>query len=197
MTDTTLTPLATSADLTARNITLPDGLDVDTALASASASVRDAAGCPIIQATSTVVVVVDDPCWITLPAGPVSAVASVSMGDVAVTRWTKVGDSVRVSPRAWPVDTCFPAEVTITYTHGLPTVPADIVDLVCSVVAIIGAQNGDPGSGGKTTMLRLGDYTESFAIPIGTDSPSPAALPLSVRQALQARFGTSVAMVRI
>lgn len=194
---TTLPHLASQEDLGNRNIALPIGIDPDTALASASDAVREAAGCPIIEATSTVTLVADGPRWLTLPAGPVSSVASVVIAATEVTGWTKVGDAVRLADGSWPAGTCFPAEVTVTYTHGLPTVPADIVDLVCQMTAIIGAQNGDPGSGGKTASVRLGDFAETYAIPAGTESPSPVALPDSVRKALRARFGTSVAMVRV
>jgi hypothetical protein len=192
---TTLLPLATPSDLIARNIAIPSGMDATVALASATDSVRDAAGCPIIQTTSTVDLVATDPCWLDLPAGPVTAVASLTVDGTPLTGWKKVGDAVRIPAGAWPLGTCFPAEVTAVYTHGLPIVPADIVDLVCQVTAIVFNQDGDPGDGGKLTSVRLGNYSETTTIPAGTESPSPVALPDTVRNALRARFGTSVVAI--
>lgn len=195
----TLPPLATTADLTARNIVLPSNMDAPTVLASATDAVRDAAGCPIIQTTSTVTLVVTDPCGINLPAGPVTSVASITVGGTPLTGWVKVGDTVQFNATAptWPSTTYFPLEAVFTYTHGLPIVPADIVDLVCQVAAIMGAQDGDPGAGGKLTNVRLGNYSESYSIPAGTEGPSPVALPDSLKNTLRARFGTAVAMVRV
>lgn len=191
-----LDPLATATDLTARNITLPAGVDADTILASASASVRDAAGCPISVATSTVVLVVDDWRQIDLPAGPVTAIATVSVAGSEVTGWTKVGDTIFM-PYHWT--DCLPVEVTVTYTHGLTVVPADIVDLVCGVASIAGtaATDGEYGSSGRSKSIRLGDYAETFEVPAGSDSPSPVAIPDAVRARLRARFGTSVAVLKV
>lgn len=193
----TLPPLAVSGDLTARNIVIPSDMDVATVLATATASVREAAGCPIISTTSTVTLVADDPCWLVLPAGPVTVFTSLTVNSVPVTGWTKVGDAIRIPPSAWPLGTCFPVEAVAVYTHGLPTVPADIVDLVCQVAAIMANQNGDPGAGGKLTGFHTGGLAESYAIPAGTESPSPVALPDTVRNALRARFGTSAVMVGV
>lgn len=192
----TLGPLATSTDLTKRSITLPVGMDSDTALAAATDAVRDAAGCPISLATSTVTLVVSEPDWIDLPGGPVVSIASVTCGATALT-WTKVGDSVRIDCSSWPVGTQWPVEVSVTYTHGLAVVPVDIVDLVCQMVAIAGNQDGDPGNGGKLSSVRLDQYSESYIYPAGTESPSPYSVPQRVRDALRARFGTSVAVVGV
>lgn len=190
-----LDPLATAPDLEARNIVVPDAVDADTLLASASSAVREAAGCAISEEASTVTFVVDDPCEFTLPFGPVTAVASVEVASVALTGWTKLGDTVRF-PRGWTRR--LPVEVTFTYTHGLPTVPDDIVDLVCGMVSIAATAGGagSYGAGGRTHSVKLGDYAETFSIPEGTESPSPMALPDRTRDALAARFGSNVAVVR-
>lgn len=192
----TLSPLATTTDLTLRNIILPGNMDATTALASATDAVREAAGCPISQTTSTVTLVVTEQDWLDLPAGPVSAVASIMCGVTALT-FTKVGDSVRIDPQSWPTGTELPVEVVVTYTHGLPIVPADVVDLVCQIVAIAAGQDGDPGAGGKLTGVRLGSYSETYSIPAGTESPSPYALPETVKNSLRARFGTASAVVQV
>lgn len=195
----TLPPLATTTDLAARNITLPSDMDSSVVLASATDAVRDAAGCPIVQATSTAMLIVTDPCELPLPAGPVASVASITVGGDPLVGWTKVGDTVQfnVTAPTWPSTTSFPLEAIVTYTHGLPIVPADIVDLVCQIAAIMGNQNGDPGAGGKLTSLRLGSFSETYSIPAGTEGPSPVALPDSLKNSLRARFGTSAVMVRV
>lgn len=200
-----LAALATAADLTARNITVPAGLDANTLIASASDAVRDAAGCAITRATSTVDLVSFDRCELDLPAGPVTSVASVSIEGNTIAQsvltngvysdgWRLVGDQLLFS-RVWFVA---PATVTVTYTHGLATVPADIVDLVCGMVSIAAnaGADGDYGANGLLKSTRLGDFSETYQRPAGADSPSPIALPDSVRERLRARFGTNVAVVR-
>lgn len=189
-------PLATLQDLTNRNITVPDAVSSDAVLASVSESIRDAAGCPITQATSTITLVVTDDAYrVDLPAGPVSSVASVMVDGTANTDWSKIGDSLYFN-RAWT--SCLPAEITVTYTHGLPTVPADIVDLACGMAAMSFAQAGDTyGSKYRTTSIRLGDYGESFNVPAGSEAPSPVALPDTVRDRLRARFGMSANVVKV
>lgn len=187
-----LTALATADDLADRNITVPAGFDPDVILASATDAVRDAAGCPISVATSTVALVVDDWCEIDLPAGPVASVASVVVDGSPVTGWRKVGDTLYM-PRRWT--SCLPVEVTVTYTHGLTVVPKDIVDLVCGAAAI--AMSGEYGEHGRLASIKLGDFAEKYSRPAGADSPSPVALPDSVRDRLRARFGTSVAVLRV
>lgn len=187
-----LDALASPADLSARNITVPDGVDVSTLLDAASAAVRDAAGCAISNATSTVTLVVTDRYEIRLPAGPVQSVASVTVDGEAVTGWQKIGDDLFM-PYGWT--DCLPVEVTVTYTHGLTVIPKDIVDLVCGMVAM--AADDGYGSAGYRQSTRLGEFSESFSRPAGALSPSPLALPDGVRDRLRARFGTGVAVLRV
>lgn len=184
-------PLASSQDLAERGISVPCDVDFDTILASASDAVRDAAGCAISEVTSTVVLVVGEYRCVDLPAGPVSDVASVQVDGVEVDGWVKVGDTV-VMPCGWTRS--LPVEVTVTYTHGLPVVPADIVDLVCGMAAIA-MGDGEYGDGSRLASVRLGQFSESYVHPTGSDSPSPMALPDSQRLRLRARFGNSVALV--
>jgi hypothetical protein len=191
-----LTPLATQDDLDDRNIVVPDDLNGDVLLATAADAVRDAAGCAITQETSTVTLVVDDyRSSFDLPAGPVTAVASITVNAVVVTGWRKVGDTIYM-PTTWQPD-CLPVEVTVTYTHGLPIVPTDIVDLVCGMVSIASAQDGSYGGSALTHQIKLGDYAETAINPPGTESPSPFALPDSVRERLRVRFGASAAVVKV
>lgn len=174
---------------------MPASIDADAILSAASDAVIDAAGCPIAQTTSTVTLVVDDPRDVDLPGGPVTAISSVLLAGVAVTGWSKFGGALRMPSTRWWGHGCLPVEITVTYTHGYPTIPGDIIDLVCGMAAIALGTGGDYGSAGRGTLVRLGDYEERFTQPAGADSPSPVAVPDSVRNRLRARFGTSAVMV--
>jgi hypothetical protein len=198
-----LAPLATPADLDDRNITVPDGMFAPAILASASTAVRDAAGCPISQTTSTVTLIADDRCGIDLPGVPVTAVASVAVEGVTVAAstltngcwsagWRLSGDRLLFRD----VRMVEPATITVTYTHGLAVVPADIVDLVCGMVSIAAAAGADYGLGSRSKSIRLGDYAETTETPAGTESPSPMALPERTRERLRARFGGSAVLIR-
>lgn len=198
-----LNPLATAADLDARNITVPPAVDEDAILASASAAVRDAAGCPILTTTSTVSIPVGDR-WeqnLDLPGGPVTAVSSVVANGVTLVAGTdffKVGNALW-RPLGWlssdTVPPWRPLEVVVTYTHGYATVPADIVDLVCALAAMSFAQSGSGyGQQSRLQSMKLGQLAKTFAHPAG-ESPSPLAIPDAVRENLRERFGTSVLTV--
>jgi len=198
-----LDPLATTADLAARNITIPSGMNADALLSSATDAVRDAAGCPISETTSAVGLVVDDHAWIGLPGGPVTAVASLSIDGAVIpesvqvngtwsTGWRKVGDALLLNC----VSLTLPATAAVTYTHGYATVPNDVVDLVCGLVAMAFQQDGDYAGAGRESSIRLGDYSESGKVPAGAESPSPIAIPDSVRQRLRDRFGTLTAVIQ-
>lgn len=190
-----LDPLATESDLTDRNITIPAGMDSGAILNSASWAVRDAAGCPITETESTITLVVDDRWCFDLPAGPVSSVSSVQVASVEVAGWVKFGDSVRMPTTQWWGVGCLPVEVAVTYTHGFPVIPADIVDLVCGMASMGFAADGNYGGTARSALVKLGDYEERFNRPAGMESPSPLAVPDSVRARLRARFGTSVVLV--
>lgn len=194
-----LAALADTDDLTARNITVPDGVDASTILDSASAAIREAAGCSISYGPSTITLVVDDPCDFDLPAGPVASVASVVVDSVAVVGWRKVGDTLHMPRTRWWGDDGLPVEVTVTYTHGYPVIPADIVDLACSLAAMAFAvaAAGGYASDSQTGYIELGDFKKGFVHPEGTESPSPVAIPDMVRDALRARFGTSVGLLKM
>lgn len=186
-----LDPLADAGDLAARGITVPDGVDPAVLLASASAAVRDAAGCAISQQTSTITLAVADWCGFDLPFGPVTEVATITVAGVPVLGWT-VLDSTVTMPPGWTTS-CVPVGVTVTYTHGLPEVPADIVDLVCGVVGLAFAQGY--GQASQLAAFHLGEYGESYKRPAGAESPSPIALPDAVRERLRARFGASAVVL--
>lgn len=190
-----LAPLADTDDLAARNITVPDGVDPAVALESASSAIRDAAGCSITYGESTVVLAVGDLHEFDLPAGPVASVATVLVGGLEVDGWRKVGDTLYMPPR-W-TDT-LPVEVTVTYTHGYLVIPADVVDLACSVAAMaMQAVSGQTYGEILTGSIRLGDYAETYIHPPGTESSSPVAIPDSVAEKLRCRFNTNVAVIGV
>ncbi|MFE7159154.1 hypothetical protein [Streptomyces sp. NPDC057636] len=80
--------------------------------------------------------------------------------------------------------------VEVTFTHGLPTVPADIVDLVCrlTILALDGYRSGAPVSR-SVASERIGDYSVTYADP----EAATMALTSVQRARLAARFGSSVA----
>jgi hypothetical protein len=85
--------------------------------------------------------------------------------------------------------------VTLTMTHGLDQVPADIVDMVCRMAAqsLLSLRSGDPAPR-QLTSERIGDYAVTYA-----DTES-GVMSLTNYQAakLAARFGNGgTTMVRI
>ena len=191
-------PLATIEDMAALGVTVDEEERAIATqyLAVASASVRDAAGCPITQGTSTVWLAGQREERLSLPGPPVTAVDTVRLDDAEVSGW-------RLSrPRAslyraggWGTEA---SEVEVTYTHGLPTVPADIVALVCRIAATtLMAYRSDETGGGLTTrrvtQLRIGDYSASFA---NDGTMTEVELPATTRARLRARFGGGAAVVR-
>lgn len=194
-----LDPLATVDDLTARGLTI-DASEmqlIGVYLDVASAIVRQAAGCPISQTTSTITVEGDRTQWLSLPGLPVTAVASVAIDGETVTdfklRSNRLWRLIGWSPR------CEMSDVDVTYTHGLPTVPVDIVDLVCRLAAMAlvayrsGGSNGEQLGERQVIQERIGDYSATY-----TYNPllSEQELPDYLREQLAARFGGNVAVVR-
>lgn len=185
-----LATLAVTADLSARGIPVTDAALVAALLASASEAVRDAAGCAISSTSSVVTVLPNRGHWLDVP-GPVSAVASITVDGTAVTDFSIIGG------RIWREDGWLTggwhAPIVVTYTHGLATVPADIVDLVCSLVAggiAAAADKYDPNRG--LAYERIDDYQRGFRQ--GDDEVVNALLiPERTRAWLRSRFGTGVA----
>ncbi|WP_327268808.1 hypothetical protein OG233_14120 [Streptomyces sp. NBC_01218] len=193
-----LAPLATVADLAALGLplTVDEEPIAERYLATASAAVREAAGAPISQTTSTVLVEGETDQRLSLPGPPVLAVMDVAIDGVTATDWR-----LRTN-RLWRFGGWTaadgPSEVEVTYTHGLPEVPADIVDLVCRIVAaaVVAYRSADDGSGlaaGDITSERLGDW----AVTYGSDGLiTEMELPTYLRERLAARFGGGASLVR-
>lgn len=194
-----LQPLATVADLEARGLTVDpaETAIVGTYLAEASTAVREAAGVPISQATSTVDLEgPDDSQWLTLPGPPIQAVTAVEIDGQAVTDWR-----LR-SHRLWRAGGWStgqgPSEVTVTQTHGLPTVPDDIVGIVCRIAAAVlvhyRAQPGGEGLAAKDIRSeRIGDYAVQYG---DGGRITEIELPEYLREQLAARFGGGITLVR-
>lgn len=188
-----LAPLATVADLALRGVDTTNTAQADALLAAASEAVRDAAGSTISTTTSTVTLMPNSGHWLDAP-GAVSEVASVSIDGAAVTDFRVIGG--RIWREAGWLTGGWHAPVTITYTHGLADVPADIVDLVCSLVAgaMRAAEDDAYDSHRDLTYESIDDYRRGFQQ--GDDAlTSPFELPQRTREWLRARFGGGVAVV--
>lgn len=185
--------LASGSDLLARGVTATSVHT--TMLAVASSLVRRAAGSPILQTDSTVTLwALDRYSWLDLPGVPVTAVASVEVDGVALdTDVFKLVDNRLWRARPWG-DGCEPVEVTVELTHGLPAVPADIVQIVCDL-AILGANAATEGAHDPRVVAeQIDDYKVQFAA--GAENVASAMeIPRLTRQRLRSQFGGGVSMV--
>lgn len=187
-----LPDLAAAADLSARGITPTSVHDV--MLAVASSVVRSAAGSPILETTSTVSLwAVDESQWLDLPGMPVTAVSAVVWDGTALT-----ADQYKlVNGRLWASckwAACEPLEVVVTMTHGLPEVPAEIVQLVCDL-AIAGANAATAGAHDPRVIAeKIDDYSVTFAQ--GAEAVASAVeLPDMTRRWLRSKFGGGASVV--
>ncbi|MET8124193.1 hypothetical protein ABZV67_10765 [Streptomyces sp. NPDC005065] len=178
-----LTPLASLADLTARGTPVDDAALAGTYLDIASSLIRSAAGHAISQTTATVAL--DGTCTtrLRLPGAPVTAIHGVVMDEVPVTDY-RLSAGCLVHPAGW-----FGDAVEVTYTYGLPAVPADIVDMVCRLTAQ--ALAGDPAARAIRSE-RIGDYAVTYS-----DAETGAmSLSDSQRHRIAARFGSPLSSVK-
>ena len=129
-----LEPLASVADAADYGITVTAA-----GLARASARIRGHVRQRIAYGTSTVTLPASDR---RLPERPVVSVESVVSEDgtalVAGTDYELVGDRI---------DTARTDRLTVTYTHGLGTLPDDLVELVCTVAARMGGMPAELQAG--------------------------------------------------
>ncbi|MFF0426906.1 hypothetical protein ACFYUJ_21140 [Streptomyces sp. NPDC004520] len=194
-----LQPLATVADLEVRGLIVePAEVPiVETYLRVASTAVREAAGSPVSQTTSTLTLEGDIEQWLTLPGQPVTAVSSVLLNGAPVTDWRLVGG--RLWRAAGWAGGYGPSAVDVTQTHGLADVPEDIVDLVCrmSAGALKAQRAEDDGSGLAAdkviTSERIGDYAVTYA---SDGRLTEMELPQPWRDRLAARFGGGADLLR-
>ncbi|MGA5669013.1 hypothetical protein ACPCTG_26460 [Streptomyces pseudogriseolus] len=195
-----LQPLATVADLTARGLTVnaSETAIVGVYLDVASAAVRAAAGVPISETTSTVTLEGEPSQWLSLPGPPIRSVQAVTVDGQALAAADYRLRSGRLwLARGWSYR-CEPSEITVTYTHGLPAVPADIVDLVCRIAAaaLVAYRSQPDGEGLAARDVRserIGDYSVQYG---DGGRITEMELPPYLREQLRARFGGGVAVVR-
>lgn len=187
--------LAETTDLTARGIDVTDSTKAAAFLAAASAAVRDAAGVPITRGTFTFDIEGTSEQYLSLPGQPVVSVATAVIDGASVTDFKLVGGRLW---RRCGWSQCDPSVITVTQTCGLTTVPADIVDLVCSLVGLAQANAADGGysSRGDLTQLRIDDYSEGYNSSASGRLAGVIELPDATRRRLRARFGGGSGFVR-
>lgn len=85
----------------------------------------------------------------------------------------------------------------MTVTGGLTEVPADIVDLVCSMVgsALPRVEEGYTSRQDDPTSMRIDDYSETRTVAAEERLAGPMELPERTRRRLAARFGGGAAVV--
>ena len=189
-----LAPLATVDDLEARGLTVDPGEVgiVNVYLGVASAAVREAAGTAITRTTSTLTLEGVPGQRLTLPGPPIVSVDAVTVDGRTVTDWRLRSERLW---RAAGWSGIEPSEVEVTYTHGLLSVPDDIIDLVCRAVAaaLVAYRSEDGGTGlaadKEITSERLGDWSVTY----GADGRvTEMELTQAWRDRLAARFGNSI-----
>jgi hypothetical protein len=192
-----LPPLATVADLEARGVVVDpsETAVVNGFLETASALVRDAAGSPILETTSSVTLEGTASPWLFLPGLPVRSVTAVALSGASDTHWTLVPSSGGLYRSSGWLSGCEPNLVAVTYVHGLDDVPADIVDLVCRLAGQELAAFRDTSAPSRAvTMERIGDYTVQYATAAESGTMSLTDVQ---RSRLASRFGGGVGSVRV
>lgn len=149
-----MSALASQADLEARlgrPLSPAEEARVDALLADASAVVRAYTGQTFAVVEDDIVVLRAIGGSLKLPQRPVTDVTQVrvlggsgALPDFVTLDWQfdgidtiRVGDGVTVInlPEAWWDDDGYPGTYEVTYSHGYPTVPADVLSVVCGMAA--------------------------------------------------------------
>lgn len=189
-----LDPLATTADLTARKIDTTDTVLVAALLAAASSAVREAAGASISRETFTVKLPTVPGRRLRLPGAPVVSATDVLLDGEPVTDAVLRAGSLWRSCH-WQKPDAIPSEVTVTVTAGLLEVPADVIDLVCNLVAA-GLAHAAEGYEGTPNVAYedIDDYRVGYRQ--GDEATvSKMELPPATRTMLRRRFGGGVAVL--
>lgn len=181
----TLPTLAVEADLPSGSVG-----NLQRALEVASSAIRDAAGVAISRATATVHTTNTRGHLLPLP-GPIISVSEVKVDGVEVGDYVIEGNALWRG-RGWGHT---PSPVEVTYTFGYDPVPADIVDMCCSLaVAWLQHQADGGGSLAGVRDVRLDDASESYTAE-ASGQVSPVFIPAVTRRWLAARFGGGVHVV--
>ncbi|MGH3010162.1 MAG: hypothetical protein ACRDLM_12260 [Gaiellaceae bacterium] len=168
----------------------------------ASAEIRSAIGqvvTRVIDETISLPVITNDQ-TLELPEQPVVSVSAVAIDGAAVTDYKKLGGTLW-RWYGWQQHTYFrwtePAVVTVTYTHGVDTVPKELQTLCLALASAAKAQLldgetlGDPAG---VTGEAIDDYRRNIAS--GADAvPHVMTLPEGTVNRLRARYGTGAATV--
>ncbi|WP_116248175.1 hypothetical protein [Nocardiopsis sp. FIRDI 009] len=193
-----LAPLATVTDAQNLGLVVPTEEIplLEAYLAAASAAVRDAAGAPIGQTTSTITAEAEATQRLHLPGPPVTSVSSVTVDGAPVTDY-RLTSGTLWRAGGWSSDGT-PRQVQVTYTHGLPEVPSDIVMLVCRIAAatLLAWRAETDGTGLAATDIRqerIGDYSVTYG---GDGRITELELSDRLTRRLAKRFGGGVGLVR-
>lgn len=200
---------ATSAELAVRlkrTFDTATAAQVDALLEDATAALVDdvLGGNMVVQGTTTAVFnVPEGERTIVLPQQPVRSVTTVLVDGVGVTGWAVRGGRLILPGPARAVelyDVVRPVlvdsvQVTVTWLHGVPTVPAELK----SWCMVLGAQalamlEGPTGSltPGAVAATRIDDFSVSYAQGAagGAAAAAPGlVVPDAVRERLGARWG--------
>lgn len=186
-----MTALATVQDLQNRGITAEPTVLAETLLGSVSAAVRDAAGSHISVTESTIAEAGTPSQWLPLHVYAPREPSAVEVDGVEVTDFKFVDNRLWRSG-GWVIKR-EPSIVSITLEHGLDTVPADIVNMVCMFVAAGIAESKSRFAKPRGRQyISIDDYREGFATG-DNEIVDPTELPQRVKDALRARFAGSVA----
>lgn len=188
---TTLTALATAADLAARlGIATPATGSValaqmNAALSDASDEIRGAVGQAINAGTSTVTVRSTPGGYIRLPAAPATAVTSVLYDGEAVP-WYRLVDSATLY-----VPSDYARTLTVTYSHGWTTIPGELVKWTCVLAAasLAAAKSGNLGLAGGLSSIAVDDGRATWATNAGEQGEG-VSLPPRIAARLRATYGT-------
>lgn len=122
--------------------------------------------------------------FLELPGPPIMSVQVVEINGQPFTGWV-LRDGLLHHPRGWRGRIASDV-ITVTYTHGYPAAPADLVALTCVLAAEALANIKDlkqlaPGS---VSNVRVGDYGKGWHTRGG-------GLPAHIVDDLRARYGRS------
>ena len=195
-----LPPLATTADLLARGVTIDEPL-CSTMLDVASSLVREACSSPVLETESTIALWADGPADLfDLPGQPITEISAVAVNavDLPADGWRLRDGRLMLARQLGNPAYGTDWSLTVTLTHGFPEVPAYLVQLVCDL-AILGAKTATEGAVDPRVVIeQIDDYKVTFVDNAkGALVSSAMELPPMTRQALRTRFGGGVDLVAI
>lgn len=193
-----MTAFATVADLSARlKVTAPEEgsatyTQYESALDDATGDLQAEIGQQIVEQAD----VVEDAI---VPVGNVVHVAAVPLRSVSSVVLTEGGGAVEFKKRdahAIAVEARAGVQVTITYTAGYASVPAELKKWCCVLAAasIAAAEYGNLGLAGGVAGVGVDDARVSFATNNGEQGQG-VTLPETVIARLRARYGAPMMTV--